>query len=346
MAVKRKIEEVYTGWEKKDKRHPPTQRVLDMTEKPLQAQASWKGDGRFILKRIGNDPSSRAWVTSIRRTADARRASIATTTGGGEAAGGLQAGTTPDDPLALENVDNFLVCVFNVSNDIPYAILRVPIKSTAQDVLAQALLKARRLDNPNNFVLVEELNYSNKSNDTMQRILLDDENVYMTQANWKSIGRFVIHERSQLTPSTIRKTILPIEKISRGFSISRGSSSSSTSVHSLISKSPIQVALSDPTTSRIKCRSADVHGARSKHSHSGPGSGTSIGGRHKYSSEKETSFSSTSSSSNATSKSSNRREVHSEGETLSDEDVKENDILSTMSRFKRMSIKKLKSWKS
>ncbi|KAL9696419.1 hypothetical protein quinque_015998 [Culex quinquefasciatus] len=200
------IEEVYTGWEKKDKRHPPTQRVLDMTEKPLQAQASWKGDGRFILKRIGNDPSSRAWVTSIRRTADARRASIATTTGGGEAAGGLQAGTTPDDPLALENVDNFLVCVFNVSNDIPYAILRVPIKSTAQDVLAQALLKARRLDNPNNFVLVEELNYSNKSNDTMQRILLDDENVYMTQANWKSIGRFVIHERSQLTPSTIHET--------------------------------------------------------------------------------------------------------------------------------------------
>lgn len=343
------IEEVYTGWEKKDKRYPPTQRVLDMTENPLQAQASWKGDGRFILKRIGNDPSSRAWVTSIRRTADARRASIATTTAGGETTGEQGAGATVDDPLALENVDNFLVCVFNVSYDIPYAILRVPIKSTAQDVLAQALLKARRLDNPNNFVLVEELNYSNKSNDTMQRILLDDENVYTTQANWKSIGRFVIHERSQLTPSTIRKTILPIEKISRGFSISRGSSSSSTSVHSLVSKSPIQVALSDPTASRIKCRSADAAalGAKPKHPrNSGSGGSGSAGGRHKYSSEKDTSFSSTSSSSNATSKSSNRREVHSEGETLSDEEVKENDIMSTMSRFKRMSIKKLKSWKS
>ncbi|XP_053696518.1 1-phosphatidylinositol 4,5-bisphosphate phosphodiesterase epsilon-1-like [Sabethes cyaneus] len=344
------IEEVYTGWEKKDKRHPPTQRVLDMTEKPLQSQASWKGDGRFILKRIGNDPSSRAWVTSIRRTTDARRASIATTPCG-EATSGQESGTTTDDPLALENVDNFLVCVFNVSHDIPYAILRVPMKSTAQDVLAQALLKARRLDNPNNFVLVEELNYSNKSNDTMQRILLDDENVYMTQANWKSIGRFVIHERSQLTPSTIRKTILPIEKISRGFSISRGSSSSSTSVHSLASKSPIQVALSDPTTSRIKGRSSDAasHGIKTRHSHSGSGSAgscSSSGGRHKYNSEKDTSFSSTSSSSNATSKSGNRREVHSEGETLSDEEAKETDILSTMSRFKRMSIKKLKSWKS
>ncbi|XP_058453692.1 LOW QUALITY PROTEIN: 1-phosphatidylinositol 4,5-bisphosphate phosphodiesterase epsilon-1-like [Malaya genurostris] len=345
------IEEVYTGWEKKDKRHPPTQRVLDMTEKPLQAQASWKGDGRFILKRIGNDPSSRAWVTSIRRTTEARRASIATTTCGGDTVTGQESGVTTDDPLALENVDNFLVCVFNVSHDIPYAILRVPMKSTAQDVLAQALLKARRLDNPNNFVLVEELNYSNKSNDTMQRILMDDENVHMTQANWKTIGRFVIHERSQLTPSTIRKTILPIEKISRGLSISRGSSSSSTSVHSLVSKSPIQVALSDPTTSRIKCRSAETasHGVKTRHSHSGSGSGGSCGSsgeRHKYSSDKDTSFSSTSSSSNATSKSMNLREVHSEGETLSDEEAKEGDIISTMSRFKRMSIKKLKSWKS
>ncbi|XP_055641990.1 1-phosphatidylinositol 4,5-bisphosphate phosphodiesterase epsilon-1-like isoform X2 [Toxorhynchites rutilus septentrionalis] len=345
------IEEVYTGWEKKDKRHPPTQRVLDMTEKPLQAQASWKGDGRFILKRIGNDPSSRAWVTSIRRTADARRASIATTTGGSETTAGQEAATSADDLLALENVDNFLVCVFNVSHDIPYAILRVPMKSTAQDVLAQALLKARRIDNPNNFVLVEELNYSNKSNDTMQRILMDDENVYTTQANWKSIGRFVIHERNQLTPSTIRRTILPIEKISRGFSISRGSSSSSTSVHSMASKSPIQVALSDPTTSRIKCRSSDSssHGAKSKHFQSVSGtsaSSNSYDGRHKFNSEKDTSFSSTSSSSNATSKSGNRREVHSEGETLSDEEAKESDILSTMSRFKRMSIKKLKSWKS
>uniref|UniRef100_A0A182RS41 Phosphoinositide phospholipase C n=1 Tax=Anopheles funestus TaxID=62324 RepID=A0A182RS41_ANOFN len=349
------IEEVYRGWEKKDRLLPPSQRVLDMTEKPLQAQGHWKGEGRFILKKIGNDPSSRAWVTSIRRTTD-RRASLAATmagaAGGTGAPGGVGSGKEPtaDDLLALENVDNFLVCVYNVSQDIPYAILRVPMKSTAQDVLAQALLKARRLDNPNNFVLVEELNYSNKSNDTMQRILLDDENVYVTQANWKTIGRFVIHERSQLTPSTIRKTILPIEKISRGFSISRGSSSSSTSVHSLASKSPIQVALSDPTasssTSRFKSRSAGAHESASA---SGSGVGTKSRhhghGRTKFSSEKDTSFSSTSAG-NAGSKSANRREVHSEGETLSDEETKESDIMSTMSRFKRMSIKKLKSWKS
>ena len=256
---------------------------------------------------------------------------------------------TADDLLALENVDNFLVCVYNVSQDIPYAILRVPMKSTAQDVLAQALLKARRLDNPNNFVLVEELNYSTKGNDTMQRILLDDENVYVTQANWKTIGRFVIHERSQLTPSTIRKTILPIEKISRGFSISRGSSSSSTSVHSLASKSPIQVALSDPTasssTSRFKSRSAGAHEPGASGSGVGAKSRHHGHGRTKFCSEKDTSFSSTSGGS-AGSKSANRREVHSEGETLSDEETKESDIMSTMSRFKRMSIKKLKSWKS
>ncbi|XP_052867196.1 1-phosphatidylinositol 4,5-bisphosphate phosphodiesterase epsilon-1-like [Anopheles cruzii] len=348
------IEEVYRGWEKKDRLLPPSQRVLDPTEKPLQAQGHWKGEGRFILKRIGNDPSSRAWVTSIRRTTD-RRASIAAaslvTGGAGPGAVGKEA--TADDLLALENLDNFLVCVYNVSQDIPYAILRVPMKSTAQDVLAQALLKARRLDNPNNFVLVEELNFSNKSNDTMQRILLDDENVYVTQANWKTIGRFVIHERSQLTPSTIRKTILPIEKISRGFSISRGSSSSSTSVHSLASKSPIQVALSDPTASSssggrgFKART----GAGAGHEHHAAGTAAKSGrhhghGRTKFCSEKDTSFSSTSTGSGTSKSAANRREVHSEGETLSDEEAKESDIISTMSRFKRMSIKKLKSWKS
>lgn len=72
------VEEVAPSWEKKDKNMPSTQRVLDLHERPLQAQANWQGDGRFILKRIGDDPSSRAWLSSIRSTANLAAAMSAT----------------------------------------------------------------------------------------------------------------------------------------------------------------------------------------------------------------------------------------------------------------------------
>lgn len=312
------VEEVRRGWEKKDRLLPCTQRVLDMFEKPLQAQAVWKGDGKFILKRIGDDPSSRAWLTSIRSVSERR--SIC------EGGAGLVPGGG-DGPVSLEDSDTFLVCIYNVSPDIPYAILKVPIGSTAQDVLAQSLIKARRLENANNFVLVEELEYGTGSgasggglsSNIQQRSLLDDENVYMTQSNWKTIGRFILQEKSQMTPS-MRRHRLAIDKISRGFSISRAAVLSS-------SKPPIQVALSDPTTSR-----SAKHDSSSGHSQMARGIF-----RAKGNSEKETP---------TCSPRQRQREVHSEGETLSDDEIKESDLMSTVSRLKKMSIKKLKAWKT
>lgn len=59
------LEEVNRGWEPSDKLLPPMQRILDAQERPLEAQAKWRGEGRFILRRIGDDPSSRAWLSSI-----------------------------------------------------------------------------------------------------------------------------------------------------------------------------------------------------------------------------------------------------------------------------------------
>lgn len=59
------LEEVNRGWEASDKLLPPLQRILDAQERPLEAQGKWKGEGRFILRRIGDDPSSRAWLSSI-----------------------------------------------------------------------------------------------------------------------------------------------------------------------------------------------------------------------------------------------------------------------------------------
>lgn len=107
------IEEVARGWDAKEKDLPPTQRVLDPEEKPLQAQSQWKGEGKFTLKKTGNDPSSRAWLSSI----SAR---------GGRFSGNKSDKTGRDDDLQhWGEDDNFLVCVHNVSPEIPYAILKV-----------------------------------------------------------------------------------------------------------------------------------------------------------------------------------------------------------------------------
>jgi phosphatidylinositol phospholipase C epsilon len=217
-----------------------------------------------------------------------------------------------NDSLALiENVEHFVVCVYNVSPDIPYAMLRVPLKATAQDVLAQALLKARRFDNPNNFVLFEEIQPNNANTPVHQRIMQQDENVYKTQANWKTLGRFIIQERTQSTPSILRK-VKSIDK-GKGLGISRPS------------KFPIQSMLSDPTTSRIKTKSAESHSERKS--------------KHKYSPDQFVDYP------YSTPHHHHHRSHYSEGETLSEEESKD-DFLSTITRLKRMSMKKIKSWKN
>lgn len=360
------IEEVHSGWEKKDMDSLPTLRILDMSEMPLQSQSRWRGDGRFILKRIGDDPSSRAWLSSIRSVAE-RRSLVAG--GGGEASG---TGDTSDDPQAgtfWDDTDSFLVCIYNVSPDIPYAILKVPLSATAQDVLAQSLVKARRMEEPSRFILVEELEFgggtsatgssgstsATATTTTQQRTVLEDENVFRTQANWKTIGRFVLQERAIPTPSMSRHR-QAIELIKNLSMTPRAGSVSSAS------KAPIQVALSDPvTSSRSRQRGsrgadgsvvADTEGAAgggcdaSTSGTAGPSasSGASTSQmargifRAKGNSEKETP---------SGSPRQKQREVHSEGETLSDDESRDRaDILSTVSRIKKMSMKKLKAWKS
>lgn len=318
------VEEVSRGWRKKDRDLPATQRVLDMQEKPLQAQAMWSGEGRFIFKKIGNDPSSRAWLTSIRSVSERRSTYTAGVEDNSNAPIAAGRTTTDGGSSSWDDDDTFLVCIYNVSPDIPYAILKVPINATAQDVLAQSLLKARRMENPNNFVLIEELEFgssgNSSSNNTQQRPLANDENIFKTQAGWQTIGRFILQERAQVTPS-MRRHRLAIDKISRGFSISRAA------VLSTASKSPIQGALSDPTTSS---RSSRATGATVN-----MGSGIF---RAKGNSEKEIA--------SCSPHRQKHREVHSEGETLSEDEGRERDLMSSVFRFKKMSIKKLKAWKS
>lgn len=49
------IEEVQRGWgEKKSSDKSATRRFLDVNERPLEAQAQWQGEGRFILKKLAD----------------------------------------------------------------------------------------------------------------------------------------------------------------------------------------------------------------------------------------------------------------------------------------------------
>lgn len=234
------VEEVSRGWEKREREELPTQRVLDPIEHPLQAQALWQGQGRFLLKRVGNDPSSRAWLASIRSTAGHLK---------------LNDDMTRDKSSThiWDEEDTFLVCVYNVSPEIPYAILRVPVSSSAQDVLAQALVKARRMEDPTKFALVEELEWGGAgavgSGNRQLRLLRDDENVYTTQAFWKTLGRFVLREREQAIP---RRHLLPatLDRLSKGFSVGRSVSLPGSSKE----KVPVAEALSDPTSRGLRHR--------------------------------------------------------------------------------------------
>ena len=312
------VEEVARSWEKKDRDMPATQRVLDLQERPLQAQGQWQGEGRFLLKRMGDDPSSRAWLSSIRSTTQNRRQQAA-------AAGDAQ------QLKSWEETDTFLVCVHNVSPEIPYAILKVPVSACAQDVLAQALVKARRMEDPTRFVLMEELEWGGggsgaSSGSRQQRVLDDEENVYRTQAQWQTIGRFILRERDQVTPHASRRhrvnlRTATLEKLSKGLSVARSGNKE---------KVPVQEALSDPTTSRAGAKhSKPVTSSSLSHGY-GRGSGRSSG---RTLVERGMGL-----------MQQRHREVHSEGETLSDDDA--SDFRTAVSHLKRVSLRKLRVWKS
>ena len=171
------IESVATDWSRCASK-TTLQRVLAAEESPLRAQAAWKGEGMLLLKKIGDDPSCRAWVSTIQSSG--RRD-------------------------ALDPADSFLVCVCDVGPSIPYAILKAPRASTAQELIAQALVKARRLEPPGGFVLVEELEFGRMTSDasgarrkptrTERRRLADDECVYEAQRAWPTMGRLYLRER-------------------------------------------------------------------------------------------------------------------------------------------------------
>ncbi|CAL1293730.1 unnamed protein product [Larinioides sclopetarius] len=206
------IEEVQQGWEKKSSDRRIIRRFLDFNERPLEAQAQWQGEGKFILKKLADDPSTRAWITTIRGTINKSKKPV-------DVNGGELRGWTDGE-------EAFLVCVYNVAPDQPYAVLKAPTSSTAQDIVAQALIKARRMEDPGKFVLVEEVEFS-PSGRQRGRTLQDNENVFLVQQKWKAKGWFEMREKDQTKCDRKSKKTSALRRF--GYSSKSGDGSSSRS---------------------------------------------------------------------------------------------------------------------
>ncbi len=165
------------------------QRLVGMEEIPLSVRSQWQAEGKFVLKRVGEDPSWRARLgTNMIHPRDRRISTM-----------------FPKSEFKLEDVeeepDMFLVCIFNVSPGVAHTILRVSKSNTATQVIVQALMKSRSIEDPRSYVLVEETEIPDGKKKVgkklVQRVLADDENVYLVQSSWKGVGKLTLLERDK-----------------------------------------------------------------------------------------------------------------------------------------------------
>ncbi|XP_056386208.1 1-phosphatidylinositol 4,5-bisphosphate phosphodiesterase epsilon-1 isoform X8 [Hyla sarda] len=105
--------------------------------------------------------------------------------------------------------ESFFVQVHDVSPEQPRTVIRALRFSTAQDVIQQALSKAKYsytiLSNPNpsDYVLLEEVtkdssNKKSSATKTSQRVLSDHECVFQAQSKWKGAGKFMLKLKEQV----------------------------------------------------------------------------------------------------------------------------------------------------
>ncbi|XP_072413867.1 1-phosphatidylinositol 4,5-bisphosphate phosphodiesterase epsilon-1 isoform X2 [Chiloscyllium punctatum] len=112
--------------------------------------------------------------------------------------------------------DSFLVQVHDVSPEQPRTVIRASKFSTAQDIILQALSKAKYsysiLSNPNpsDYVLVEEvtkepLNKKSSMAKPALRILSENESVFVAQSRWKGAGKFILKLKEQVQAAQEKK---------------------------------------------------------------------------------------------------------------------------------------------
>lgn len=189
--------------------------LSDPGEKPLEAQSKWKGDGRFILKKVTDDPSTRAWMSTIRSICSRKEKQKKRRGSGTVSLDVVESLKTSNWNEDEEPIETFLVCVYNVSHNQPYTILKAPTTSTTQDIIALALHKARRKEEPSEFVIVEEEEHHSETCDCKSsrghhtnsckrwRCLDEDENVYAAQSMWKERAHFVLKKKEELAKADI-----------------------------------------------------------------------------------------------------------------------------------------------
>nr|XP_033798219.1 1-phosphatidylinositol 4,5-bisphosphate phosphodiesterase epsilon-1 isoform X2 [Geotrypetes seraphini] len=171
--------------EKNECRKPPLQRLIGAEEQMGPILNSWFPEegyvGRIILKTREENLSSK----NLPEEKDVAQSS--------------------ED-------DNFFVQVHDVSPEQPHTVIRTARISTAQDVIQQALSKAKYsysiLSNPNptDYILLEEVskdppNKKASTSKTSQRILSDHECVFQAQSKWKGAGKFILKLKEQVQAS-------------------------------------------------------------------------------------------------------------------------------------------------
>ncbi|CAJ0580235.1 unnamed protein product, partial [Mesorhabditis spiculigera] len=292
-------------------------RILPPNEPIMDAVALWNGgQRRFLVKRKGTDPSSRAWITSIIKGgpsnsngASGSNPQVAMGSGttifekvpevvthamksqssqqihGGRSLDVDSAGGDLEppgmQPRARSMGDTFLVCVHNISEEQPYAILRASVNSSAKDIIKQVFLKARRLDeDESDFVLVEEVSdrqqpgpsanptpsgsgtvltalrevsvCRKRSSDLggragiSARTLRPDENVFKVQSRWKNVARFTL-ERRRISHGTTSS----LERMAHVGALSSAHGSPTVSMAAMLQHSQIAAAKkNEQSTSR------------------------------------------------------------------------------------------------
>ena len=292
-----------------------------------------------------------------------------------------------DDPM-----DNFLVCVYNVSPDQPYAILKASVSSTATDIIQrviyskreyqsnnytnfkflQALLKARRMEDAKRYVILEEVEFNPTADQSSasskhghrhscivetKRVLADDEVLYHAQSAWKGKGLFrLVLKEDAPAPATERelkpKGLARLTRTAKGSlrklnRIGRMSSTKSKESSTERESSPAQ---SDSLESEPGCQPVGGSGLISV-----PSPAKRAMAKHKKEERSTASVDETVryGVDRGTSPTKITRDVHSEGESetqlvAGNQDNLDPDAklaISSMSRLKRLSIKRWKVWR-
>ncbi|XP_041065162.1 1-phosphatidylinositol 4,5-bisphosphate phosphodiesterase epsilon-1 isoform X2 [Carcharodon carcharias] len=180
--------------DKNECKKPPFQRVISPEEEILKIPLCWFPEEGFVGKIVFKTKEEEL---NQRNTMNEERDD-------------LSYNSTPTEG------DSFLVQVHDVSPEQPRTVIRASKFSTAQDIILQALSKAKYsysiLSNPNpsDYVLVEEvikepLNKKSSMAKPALRILSEHESVFVAQSRWKGAGKFILKLKEQVQAAQEKK---------------------------------------------------------------------------------------------------------------------------------------------